>query len=53
MNECGTFIKRFCCSQANPRNHQGADTDASHQGLLASWSVGPSVPDAAEQGLGP
>ena len=38
---------------ANPRNHQGADTDASHEGLLASSSLGPSILHTAEQGLGP
>ena len=39
---------------ANPRNYQGADTDAStREGLFASSSLGPSIPDTAEQGLGP
>ena len=38
---------------ANPRNHQGADTDETPEGLFTSWSLGPSAPDTLEQGLGP
>ena len=38
---------------ANLRNHQGADKMQAHEGLLASSSLGPSIPDTAEQGLGP
>ena len=37
----------------NPRNHQGADTDETPEGLFTSWSLGPSAPDTLEQGLGP
>ena len=35
------------------RNHQGADTDANTRGFIYSSSLGPSIPDTAEQGLGP
>ena len=38
---------------ANPRNHGGADTDETSEGLFTSWSLGPSAPDTLEQGLGP
>ena len=37
----------------NPRNHRGTDTDANTRGFITSSSLGPSVPDTAEQGLGP
>ena len=38
---------------ANPRNHQGADTDANTRGFIYKLSLGPSIPDIVEQGLGP
>ena len=34
----------------NPRNHQGANTDANTRGFITGSSLGP---DTGEQGLGP
>ena len=48
-NKQGSVVPKI----ANPRNHQGANTDEAHEGLLASSSLGPSTPNTAEQGLGP
>ena len=41
---------------ANPRNHQGADTDANTRGLIYKLELGSKYTrhsDTAEQGLGP
>ena len=42
----GTVVPK----SANPRNHRGADPDANTRGFITSSSLGPSAPDAAEQG---
>ena len=44
--QCLTVVPKI----ANPRNHQGADTE---EGLFTSSSLGPSILDTVEQGLGP
>ena len=49
-----TYVYTYCCAKiANPRNHQGADTDANTRGFIYKLKLGPKYTDPAEQGLGP